>query len=348
MKKIIIITTISFFILSCGSKPKEISAVDKESLSYALAAKKHIDNFEQLPRSSSNPKNRKTAAKLELGHTLFYDTRLSLEGKNSCNSCHNLATYGVDNKATSVGDAGELGGRNSPTVLNASLHASQFWDGRAKDVEEQAGMPILNPVEMAIPNKEFLIKRLKGIPAYVQAFKAAFPEDEESLTYENLTYAIGVFERELLTPSRFDEFLSGDDNALTVQEKKGFLSFNLLGCVSCHSGAVLGGQQLQKFGLYDEYSKLTQSEKVDFGRYEATAKESDKFIFKVPSLRNVAKTAPYFHDGSVEKLEDAVQVMGMTQLGRALTKDEVENITAFLSSLTGTVPEQFTSAPRMY
>ena len=348
MKNIILIIGVTLSVIGCGVDTKEISSVDTESLSYTLAAQKYTESFQHLPSQSSKPSNMKTSAKVALGHALFYDTRLSLEGNNSCNSCHNLATYGVDNKPTSLGDAGENGGRNSPTVLNASLHASQFWDGRAEDVEEQAGMPILNPVEMAIPNEEFLITRLKSIPSYVTAFEEAFPKEEEPLTYNNLKKALGVFERQLLTPSRFDDFLAGDDKALSLQEKKGFLSFNLLGCVSCHSGAVLGGQQLQKFGLYNEYTKLTNSEKVDFGKFESSGKESDKFIFKVPSLRNVEKTAPYFHDGSVNKLEDAIQVMGMTQLGRELTNAELENITAFLKSLTGTVPQEYTSAPRMY
>ncbi|MCT4583049.1 MAG: cytochrome-c peroxidase [Flavobacteriales bacterium] len=346
MKKIILILGVALGLVSCGEE-SAITAVSPH-LAYDLSARKYTENFEELPTQSINTENKRTTNKVELGHHLYFDTRLSLEGNNSCNSCHNLATYGVDNKATSTGDAGGNGDRNSPTVLNAALHASQFWDGRAKDVEEQAGMPILNPVEMAIPNEEFLVTRLKGIPAYVKAFEAAYPKEEEALTYQNLQKAIGVFERELITPSRFDEFLAGNDSALSLQEKKGFISFNLVGCVSCHSGAVLGGQQLQKFGLFEEYVSLTGSEHVDYGKYQSSGEEKDKFIFKVPSLRNIEKTAPYFHDGSVDQLEDAVQIMARTQLGKTLSSSEIENITAFLNSLTGEVPAKYKQAPKMY
>lgn len=346
MKKTILTIGVAISLLSCTQENKitDISA----DLAYDLSARTYTKNFEALPKNASNSENKKTAQKVALGHRLYYDTQLSLTGNNSCNSCHNLATYGVDNKPTSTGDNGGNGDRNSPTVLNAALHASQFWDGRAKDVEEQAGMPILNPVEMAIPSEDFLITRLKGIPSYVEEFKVAYPNDEESLTYKNLQKAIGLFERELLTPSRFDQFLAGNDSALTLQEKKGFISFNLNGCVSCHSGAVLGGQQLQKFGLFEDYVKLTGSEHVDYGKFQSSGEEKDKFIFKVPSLRNIEKTAPYFHDGSVGELEDAVQVMAKTQLGKTLSQSEVENITAFLKSLTGTVPEEYQKAPKMY
>ena len=316
-KNSLIAIGVALFVTSCGVGTAEITAVDKDTLAYTLAAKNYFVNFDQLPTSSTNLENPKTDAKLALGHQLYFDTRLSLEGKNSCNSCHNLATYGVDNLPTSLGDRGAFGDRNSPTVLNASLHTSQFWDGRAKDVEEQAGMPILNPVEMAIPDEAFLVNRLKGIPAYVAAFKNAYPKEEEPLTYKNIQNALGLFERELLTPSRFDEFLAGNDDALTLQEKKGFLSFNLTGCITCHSGEVLGGQQLHKFGLYEDYAALTNSKRIDYGKFESSGNENDKFIFKVPSLRNIEKTGPYFHDGSVENLADAVQI------GRASCRERV-------------------------
>lgn len=348
MKNNILIIWLVLSVISCGITPSDIGPVNKNSLAYTLAAKKYFVNFDQLPTSSINPDNRRIYTKVDLGHRLFYDTQLSLEGNNSCNSCHNLGTYGVDNKATSKGDAGKSGDRNSPTVLNASLHASQFWDGRAKDVEEQAGMPILNPIEMAIPSKDFLITRLKNIPSYVKAFKEAYPEEEDPLNYHNLEKAIGLFERELLTPSRFDDFLAGNDNALSLQEKKGFLTFNLMGCVSCHSGVVLGGQQLQKFGLFEEYVSLTGSQRIDFGKFESSGQKNDKFIFKVPSLRNIEKTAPYFHDGSVQSLEEAIQIMAKTQLGKTLSSSEVENVAAFLSSLTGKVPEKYLVAPHVY
>ncbi len=199
---------------------------------------------------------------------------------------------------------------------------------------------------MAIPSKQFLVDKLKKIPSYVKYFSLAFPNSEDPITYQNLQKAIGVFERELLTPSRFDSFLNGDENALTSKEKDGFVVFNTAGCVTCHSGVALGGNMLMKFGLFEDYAPLTNSSKVDFGKFESTGKESDKFIFKVPSLRNVEKTYPYFHDGSVDKLEDAIQIMAKTQLGKTLSNQEVDDITAFLSSLTGEIPSEYKLAPK--
>ena len=347
MKNILIVVSIAALFSSCADSSKQTETIEESSITVeTIDVSQYISNFKKLPSVSENLENKKSKAKIDLGHELFFDTRLSLKGNNSCNSCHNLTTYGVDNKATSLGDAGENGGRNSPTVLNASLHSSQFWDGRAKDVEEQAGMPILNPVEMAIPNEQFLVDRLKEIPSYVERFNAAFPDAEEPITYQNLRKAIGVFERELLTPSRFDLFLGGDENALTENEKKGFQTFNTVGCTSCHSGVALGGNMLMKFGLFEDYAPLTKSEKIDYGKFESTGIESDKFIFKVPSLRNIEKTFPYFHDGSVDKLEDAIQIMAKTQLGKILSKEEVKEINAFLTTLTGELPSKYKEAPK--
>ena len=347
MKNLFITVSIFTFLSSCTNENKKIPSEDiqKETIAENEFSQ-YFSRYEKLPISSENLENRRTSAKVELGHELFFDNRLSLTGNNSCNSCHNLATYGVDNKPTSVGDAGKNGSRNSPTVLNASLHISQFWDGRAKDVEEQAGGPILNPVEMAIPSKQFLVDKLKGIPSYVEQFSLAFPESKDPITYQNLQKAIGIFERELLTPSRFDSFLDGDENALTSKEKKGFVAFNKAGCVTCHSGVALGGNMLMKFGLFEDYAPLTNSRKIDFGKFESTGKEADKFVFKVPSLRNIEKTYPYFHDGSVDKLEDAIQIMAKTQLGKTLSNEEVENIATFLSALTGEIPSNYKSAPK--
>jgi cytochrome c peroxidase len=276
---------------------------------------------------------------------LYYDTRLSKDGKNSCNSCHNLATFGVDNLPTSPGDKGINGNRNSPTVLNASLHAFQFWDGRAKDVEEQAGMPILNPVEMNIPSEKFLVDRLKGISLYQDLFKAAFPDKPNPITYENLRISIAAFERTLVTPSRFDQYLAGKTDALSVHEKRGFLAFNTIGCTSCHSGALLGGTMLQKSGVFGNYWDFTGSTYHDEGRAEVTKNEVDKYMFKVPSLRNVEKTYPYFHDGSVKDLSEMVKIMCKMQLKYELSEEETSNIVAFLKSLTGDIPEQFKKAP---
>lgn len=303
--------------------------------------------FEPLPALAENKDNAISPEKVHLGKQLFYDTRLSRTGNNSCNSCHNLATYGVDNKATSTGDAGKNGERNSPTVLNAALHGSQFWDGRAKDVEEQAGMPIMNPVEMGIPHKDFLLKRLASVPEYKKQFATVFPQDKNPVTYENLQKAIAAFERTLITPSKFDMFLEGNLTALNTDEKDGLKSFMDAGCTTCHNGSVLGGKMFQKFGLVTDYHPFTGSNTKDEGRKNVTRQESDKDLFKVPGLRNIAKTYPYFHDGSVAGLEKAVSVMAKVQLNKDLNDEEVKSIVTFLNALTGEVPADAKKIPNL-
>jgi cytochrome c peroxidase len=278
---------------------------------------------------------------VELGKMLYFDTRLSKSNTISCNSCHNLATFGVDNNPVSIGHKWVAGLRNSPTVLNAALHSSQFWDGRAEDVEEQAEGPVLNPIEMGSPHEEFVVDRLAGIDAYAEHFSRAFPDAEKPLTYKNMARAIGAFERTLITPAPFDAYLSGQSDALTDRQKEGLKTFMDVGCTTCHTGAVLGGELIQKFGLIKgPYWEYTGSEKIDEGRFEVTGKEFDKYFFKVPGLRNITKTAPYFHDGSVWDLEKAIEIMGITQLGRELTEEEISLIADFLESLTGEVPEK--------
>jgi cytochrome c peroxidase len=296
--------------------------------------------FDPLPSEAPNPDNPITQAKIDLGKKLYYDTRLSKDGNISCNSCHDLATFGVDNEATSDGDDGRTGDRNSPTVLNAALHQTQFWDGRARDVEEQAGMPILNPIEMAIPSEEFLVDRLAATEDYPPLFAAAFPEDDEPLVYANISRALGAFERTLLTPTRFDAYLEGDQEALTATEKAGLQKFIELGCTTCHNGVNVGAFSFQKFGVFGDYWEHTRSEKVDEGRYAVTANEADKYVFRVASLRNVAETGPYFHDGSVENLDLAIRIMVKLQLGIELRNDEIDSLTAFLESLSGEVPQE--------
>lgn len=288
--------------------------------------------FAPLPDSAPSVENVLSPAKVALGRSLYLDTRLSKNGKMSCNSCHNLNTFGVDNEPTSPGHEGKRGGRNSPSSFNAALHIAQFWDGRAASVEKQALGPILNPIEMGMESEAKVVEILKRDPKTVAAFKAAFPGEPDPVTYPNVGNAIGAFERTLITPARFDDFLKGDANALSAQEKRGAETFTKVGCVMCHSGATLGGHMYQKLGLVKEYDTK------DLGRYELTRQESDKKIFKVPSLRNVAKTGPYFHDGSVKTLEDAIHRMGEYQLGKDLSKEEISDIVAFLGSLTAKDP----------
>ena len=291
--------------------------------------------FAPLPDTAPSAENPITAEKVALGKKLYLDTRLSKDETISCNSCHNLKTFGVDNEPTSPGHKGQRGGRNSPSSFNAALHASQFWDGRAATVEKQALGPILNPGEMAMPSEAVVIERLKKDKNYPKEFAAAFPGEKDPMSYANVGNAIGAFERTLITPSRFDQFLKGDDNALTPEEQKGAQAFVLTGCIACHNGATLGGMMFQKLGLVKPYPTK------DMGRFEVTKNEVDKMMFKVPSLRNVAKTGPYFHDGSVKTLEEAVSQMAEYQLGKKLTPEQVTEIVTFLNSLTATDTSKF-------
>lgn len=331
---------------SCSEKKEDLTPDQKESARYDVLLKEKLSDFRVLPASAKNPNNEVTDAKVQLGHVLYFDKRLSKDGNISCNSCHNLSTFGVDNLPTSPGDAGKNGERNSPTVLNAALHTAQFWDGRAADVEQQAGMPILNPIEMAIPNEKFLIDRLSQIEMYKTLFKNAYPNDANPITYENLRKAIAAFERKLLTPSRFDEYLAGKSDALTLEEKKGLMTFVSRGCNSCHNGPLLGGNSIQKFGVFGNYWEYTKSEHIDKGLAAQTGNDADLYKFKVPSLRNIAKTAPYFHDGSVSSLEEAVRIMAKSQLNQQLTDSEIKNLVAFLNALTGDLPEVYKKEPQ--
>jgi len=294
-----------------------------------------------LPAEATSPDNPITPQKIALGRMLYYDNRLSIDGKVSCNSCHLLGAYGVDNEPTSPGHEGKRGARNSPTVYNAAFQFAEFWDGRAKDVEEQAKGPVLNPVEMGMPDPNYVVKILKGIPGYAPLFRAAFPGEPDPITYDNAARAIGAFERRLVTPSRFDAFLSGQSDALTDAEVAGLSTFLETGCPTCHMTATVGGKMFQKIGLVHPYPT------EDLGRYAVTKNEADKYFFKVPSLRNVAKTAPYFHDGSVKTLPEAVRKMAWHQLGKDLSDADVQSIVVFLGSLTGNVDQTYIAIPTL-
>jgi cytochrome c peroxidase len=291
-----------------------------------------------IAESATNPVS---AAKIDLGRMLYFDKRLSTDNEVSCNSCHRLDKFGVDNEKTSAGHKGQRGDRNSPTVYNAAFHFVQFWDGRAADVEAQAKGPILNPVEMAMPSEAEVVQRLEAVEGYRQAFAAAFPGEEQPITYDNLARAIGAFERKLVTPAPFDAFLAGDDKALTAEQQEGLAVFLDTGCTVCHSGAVFGGQMYQKLGLVKPYPT------EDPGRAKITGNEAERGFFKVPSLRNVEKTGPYFHDGSIATLEQASRIMAEHQLGRTLTDADVTKLVAFLGSLTGQIDPEYTREPKL-
>ncbi len=272
-----------------------------------------------------------TPARVELGKKLFFETQLSQDQKMSCNTCHQVEGRkgGVDNEATSLGVVGKRGSRNSPTVLNAGFQLSQFWDGRAATLEDQAKGPILNPVEMAMPDEKVVMKRLSADAQYPALFKKAFSEDTDPMTYDNLARAIAAYERTLITHDRFDDFLKGDDKALTAQELQGLSLFLKTGCATCHNGPTLGGNRYHKLGQAHSYANQS-----DMGRFDVTKVEADKLKFKTPVLRNVALTAPYYHDGKILALADAVTEMAWLQLDKKLEADETAAIEAFLKSLT--------------
>lgn len=279
-----------------------------------------------------------TREKIELGKMLFFDPRLSASGVISCNTCHNLGTGGDDNLPTSVGHGWQKGPRNSPTVLNAVFNKAQFWDGRAEDLKTQAKGPVQAGVEMA--NKpETVVATLKSMPEYVERFGRAFPREADPVTFDNMAKAIEAFEVTLVTPaSPFDQWLEGNDAALSADQKNGLDLFVAKGCTACHAGVNFGGQEYFPFGLIKKPGAdiLPPSDK---GRFAVTKTASDEYVFRAAPLRNIALTAPYFHSGQVWDLKQAVAVMGVAQLGTKLTEEEAGLITLFLQSLNGEQPK---------
>jgi cytochrome c peroxidase len=278
-----------------------------------------------------------TPDKIELGKMLYFDPRLSMSWLISCNTCHNLGLGGVDLLQTSIGHGWQKGPRNAPTVLNAVYNFVQFWDGRAADLQAQAKGPIQASVEMG-NTPERVVQTLKSIPEYAERFKKSFPDQADPVSFDNLARAIEAFEATLVTPdSRFDRYLKGDANALNDAEKRGLAAFMDKGCVGCHSGINLGGSRYAPFGVVEKPGAQILPEK-DKGRFTVTNTASDEYVFKVPSLRNIVLTPPYFHSGQVWDLRQAVAVMGSAQLGIKLTDQETDAITTFLKTLTGTQP----------
>jgi cytochrome c peroxidase len=278
------------------------------------------------PAVVSNP------AMVELGKKLFFDPRLSKSGFISCNSCHNLSMGGSDNLATSIGHNWHQGPINAPTVLNSSMNLAQFWDGRAKDLQEQAGGPIANPGEMAFTH-ELAVEVIASIPEYVAEFRRVFGTSAPDI--DQTTRAIAAFEETLVTPnSRFDQWLKRNDAALSAQERAGYEVFKTSGCVACHNGPAVGGRSFRKMGVVEPYRTDNPAE----GRVAVTGRDADRFNFKVPTLRNVERTYPYFHDGAAATLRAAVEIMGRVQLGRTFAPDENASIVAFLRTLTGEQP----------
>ena len=289
------------------------------------------------------PEEKLAKARVELGRTLYHEKRLSRDNSISCNSCHDTKGFGVDGEKFSVGFDNHLTGRNSPTSFNAFMHIAQFWDGRAPTVEEQAKGPILAGGEMAMPSAEAVVKKLNGIEGYEALFEAAFPKSSPAITYDNVGNAIGAYERLFVTPAKFDKALAGDASVLSEKEKRGLKTFVTTGCVTCHTSNLLGGNMYQKLGLVQPWPN-----QKDQGRFGVTKKEQDKMFFKVPSLRNIEKTGPYFHDGSADTLEKAVAVMAKHQLGRTLSDNDISDIVAFLKTLTGKLDPAAAAAPEKF
>ncbi len=321
----------------------------------SLATASSAIAFEALPETPPVPEdNPLTPEKIELGKQLFFDPRLSVDGTVSCNSCHNVMASGTDNRPVSVGVGGQKGGRSAPTVWNAAFLTAQFWDGRAATLEDQAKGPILNPIEMGLPHQDVAIERIAAIPGYVEQFATVFGGDNP-VTYDNIAKAIATYERTLITPnSPFDRHVKGDEHALSTAAKNGMKLVEELGCTACHNGANFAGPTnlptgegfFQKFPTHTgtKYEKQYHLAE-DLGRYEVTKKDEDKNMWRVPTWRNVALTAPYFHNGAVGTLDEAVRVMAKTQLNKDLDDTQVNDIVAFLNSLTGEFPEQ--TLPRL-
>ena len=310
--------------------------------------------FKPIPLTPPElPNNPATPQKVELGKMLYFETRLSASHVISCNSCHVVGMGGVDALETSVGHRWQRGGRNAPTVLNAVFNTAQFWDGRAKDLQQQAGGPIVNPVEMAATSGH-AIEQLKAIPGYVDAFGKAYPGAKDPITFDNIANAIAVFEATLITPNAaFDRYLRGEQAALALDQKEGLRLFMDTGCTSCHNGINIGGGMYAPFGVVERPGAdiLPPGDK---GRFTVTKTVDDEYVFKVPTLRNIALTAPYFHSGRSWDLNQAVAVMGVSQLGTELKPEQVGKIVAFLKSLTGeqprvvypVLPESVATTPR--
>lgn len=339
MRKVLVFPILAIvvygFFVNLKDSEKPVVCSSETEVELLNKARIYLDSLPPLKELSGN---QVAMNRVHLGEKLFRDTRLSANETKSCNSCHVLENYGVDNEPTSPGFENVRGTRNTPSVYNAKFALAQFWDGRAADLKEQAKSPIFDKIEMGMPDEETLITRLEKDSDYKGLFAAAFPESNRPLSVENITLAIEAFEERLVTYSRFDKYLDGDLEALTEKEKRGLNAFIDRGCIPCHSGSATGGNMYQAFPQVGQMSDYTGTYNDDLGRFIHTNVPADKKLFKVPSLRNVARTAPYFHDGSVADLHQAVKIMAKAQLNTDLPDEEIDDIVAFLHALTGELP----------
>ncbi len=296
----------------------------------------------QVPQMVAEPMVPRDPNRVALGRLLFYDARLSKNGDASCSSCHALTNFGIDGRSTSSGVEGQGGRRNTPSVLNAATHIAQYWDGRAITVEAQAVVALTNPVEMGMRDEQAVIDAISRVPRYVEMFQRAFSGDDHPVSLHNVGEAIGAFERGLVTQSRWDQFVAGDQSALSSREKQGFALFQQRGCIVCHAGPQVGGMSLQKVGVIYPWPN-----QQDRGRAEITHLELDRMVFKVPSLKNIAETGPYFHDGSTSDIQTAIRMMALHQLGIELVDQEVYAIEVWMRSMTGEAAPAYVAAPEL-
>ncbi|HMV44451.1 MAG TPA: cytochrome c peroxidase [Leptospiraceae bacterium] len=319
MKEKILFILFCLLIASCGPNERIKALVRNANEIFGVIPDK-------MPGSEND-----TLAIINLGRKLYFDNRLSVNDNQSCNTCHNVLNKraGVDNLNFSPGVFGKNGNRNTPTVLNAGFQIAQFWDGRAKKLEDQTRIPLFNPLQMAIPDERYLVDKIASIPEYKDLFEKAYGDKSGKITFDQITNSISAFQRTFKTNDRFDDFQRGKYKALNPEEIRGLEIFLSVGCANCHKGPLLGGNSFQKLGVKKQYEN-----KEDLGRTKVTGKEEDLFVFKVPMLRNVALTAPYFHDGSINTLDLAVKKMADIQLGKSLSEQEIEYIVAFLNALT--------------
>jgi len=301
--------------------------------------------FQALPKDMATAEFPITRERVELGRSLFFDPRLTIDANMSCSSCHQPAFYGTDALPKAMGVKQRPHPRHVPTNLNAGTSFVIHWRGDRTSLEDQVFQALTSPITSGQPNEKAVFDRLGHIPGYAPLFKAAFPDDPQPITLRNIATAIGAYERTLVTPSPFDAYLAGDQEALPPAAKTGLEKFINTGCVACHNGVGVGGGMYQKFGVVEDYWNATGSDSVDKGRFDVTKDPNDLYVFRVASLRNVAMTPPYFHDGSVTTLPEAVKVMARVQLGVMLNDADTHNIVAFLKSLTGELPANFATAP---
>ena len=339
--------TVALFMTSCRDAPVQGSpagaaASDARDAEQPVINPRLLRRFRSVRAVIAGKDGAPSEAQVALGYLLYFDKRLSRGRDVSCNSCHRLDRYGVDGQATSARPGGKHAARNTPSVFHAAGHVAQRWDGSASDVEAQASNPILNPDEMGMDSSARVAAVLSSIPGYRAEFERAFPEQPDPVTYDNVVRAIGAFERRLVTRSRWDSYLDGKPSALSARELEGLKLFADIGCVQCHTGEYLGGSMFQRVGSAEAWPS-----QGDQGRFAVTHQEGDRMQFKVPSLRNVAMTAPYFHDGSVPTLEEAVRMMGRYQLGVPPSDSEVASIVAWLGSLTGELPVAYALPPEL-